>query len=383
MLRQPAIRSRVPSRSGVVQRCGGKRCPAGTCDHRPPRGLGASQVPPVVHEALRAPGRPLDASSAALMGSRFGHDFGRVRVHTDGRAARAARAVGADAFTVGHDVVFGAGRWGPHTRVGRRLLAHELAHVVQQRGTSAATDEGLKMSSPQDPAEREAEEVATGFGPRWPVQTKPAPHLRLARQQAGGGAGPPAPVLNPADPRVGELLERLDPTAAAGSERSVDPRCQAAVGEAPPWMPKGRRPSPITLGEGSRRHPKLKEPDGPSGAKCRGACGADCPDTCKTVGTYSEQYLVGNCGYVVEFPDALLCGTHAGCRSHDACFDTAVAKGETYLFGPLHNQCNQDAAVRWPAHVSSWARGGGPYDAWWYFVDDPIIRRSWRVERPP
>jgi hypothetical protein len=71
------------------------------------------------------------------------------------------------------------------------------------------------------------------------------------------------------------------------------------------------------LGDGSRRHPKLKEPDGPSGAKCRDACGPDCPGTCE-----------------VEFPNAFRCGTHAGCRTHDACYDTAVANGETYRFGP-------------------------------------------------
>jgi hypothetical protein len=100
------------------------------------------------------------------------------------------------------------------------------------------------------------------------------------------------------------------------------------------------------LGDGSRRHPKLKEPDGPSGAKCRDARGPDSPGTCETVGTYTQQYLVGDCGYLVEFPNALRCGTHAGCRTHDACYDTAVANGETYRFGPRHNQCNQDAVLR-------------------------------------
>lgn len=66
------------------------------------------------------------------MESRFGHDFGSVRVHTDSRASASARAVGASAYTVGRDVVFGAGRYAPRTETGRGLLAHELAHVVQQ-----------------------------------------------------------------------------------------------------------------------------------------------------------------------------------------------------------------------------------------------------------
>lgn len=68
------------------------------------------------------------------MESRLGHDFSRVRVHTDARAAQSARAVHAPAFTVGQDVVFGAGQYSPGTPAGRRLLVHELAHVAQQSG---------------------------------------------------------------------------------------------------------------------------------------------------------------------------------------------------------------------------------------------------------
>ncbi len=66
------------------------------------------------------------------MEPRFGHDFSQVRIHTDERAAETARAVNALAYTVGRDVVFGAGQYAPQTDEGRRLLAHELTHVVQQ-----------------------------------------------------------------------------------------------------------------------------------------------------------------------------------------------------------------------------------------------------------
>jgi hypothetical protein len=91
-------------------------------------------VPGAVHDALSSPGRPLDAATRALMEPRFGHDFGHVRVHAGPRAERAARAVHARAFTVGSDVVFGTGQHAPGTTEGQRLLAHELAHVVQQGG---------------------------------------------------------------------------------------------------------------------------------------------------------------------------------------------------------------------------------------------------------
>jgi GH24 family phage-related lysozyme (muramidase) len=91
-------------------------------------------APAVIQDALRPAGRPLDAATRAFMEPRFGHDFSRVRVHTDVPAADSARAVDALAYTVGHQVVFGTGQYAPATTAGQRLLAHELAHVVQQTG---------------------------------------------------------------------------------------------------------------------------------------------------------------------------------------------------------------------------------------------------------
>jgi hypothetical protein len=83
-------------------------------------------------------GGPLPQSLREFFEPRFGRDFSGVRVHSDGRAAQMARSVQAQAYTLGQDVVFGAGRYAPHTREGLGLLAHELAHVVQQSGGSTA-----------------------------------------------------------------------------------------------------------------------------------------------------------------------------------------------------------------------------------------------------
>ncbi|HEX6373060.1 MAG TPA: DUF4157 domain-containing protein [Longimicrobium sp.] len=83
-------------------------------------------------------GRPLDPGTRSGFEARFGRDFGGVRVHTDDRAARLAGSIDAQAYTVGRDVVFGAGRYAPGTRGGDRLLAHELAHVVQQGAAQPA-----------------------------------------------------------------------------------------------------------------------------------------------------------------------------------------------------------------------------------------------------
>jgi Domain of unknown function (DUF4157) len=96
---------------------------------------GQTTAPPIVHDVLRSPGQPLDAATRGFMEPRFGYDFSRVRVHTGATAEQSAHDVEALAYTVGHDIVFGAGRFVPGTQEGQRLLAHELTHVVQQSGT--------------------------------------------------------------------------------------------------------------------------------------------------------------------------------------------------------------------------------------------------------
>ncbi len=98
---------------------------------------GGAMAPPIVNEALRSPGRPLDAETRAFAEPRFGHDLSGVRVHTDVRAAHSARRINARAYTLGHDIVFGEGEFAPSTQSGRRLLAHELTHVLQQAGSAS------------------------------------------------------------------------------------------------------------------------------------------------------------------------------------------------------------------------------------------------------
>lgn len=100
-------------------------------------GSGERAAPAIVQDVLRSGGVPLDRSTRAFMETRFGHDFSAVRVHADERAASSARAVNARAYTVGQNVVFAAGEHRPGTDGGKRLLAHELAHVVQQSGDRA------------------------------------------------------------------------------------------------------------------------------------------------------------------------------------------------------------------------------------------------------
>jgi hypothetical protein len=104
-------------------------------------------------------GSPLDTDTRADMEGRFGHDFGDVRVHTDGAAHESATSVNAHAYTVGPNIVFQRDRYDPSSDTGRHMLAHELTHVVQQRsGPVDGTDtgNGIKVSDPSDRFEREA-----------------------------------------------------------------------------------------------------------------------------------------------------------------------------------------------------------------------------------
>jgi len=86
----------------------------------------------IISKALHSSGRPLDGETRAYMEPRFGRDFSNVRVHTDSTAAESAQAVGANAYTVGSDIVFNTGKYAPARSSGLKLLAHELAHVSQQ-----------------------------------------------------------------------------------------------------------------------------------------------------------------------------------------------------------------------------------------------------------
>jgi hypothetical protein len=122
--------------------------------------LNSGDVPPIVHEVLNSSGQPLDASTRAFFEPRFGHDFSRVRVHADPRAAESARAVNALAYTVGRDVVFGKGQYAPGTRGGLGTLAHELAHFLQQGGSSQTVQPKKQPGVASDGNEPQGEQVA-------------------------------------------------------------------------------------------------------------------------------------------------------------------------------------------------------------------------------
>ncbi len=107
------------------------------------------EAAPEVESVISSSGRPLDRETRRYMESRIGFDFSKVRIHTDSRAAASAKSLGARAYTVGNNVVFGPGRFAPNTTEGRRLLAHELTHTVQQARSEPHADV-LPAGEPRD-----------------------------------------------------------------------------------------------------------------------------------------------------------------------------------------------------------------------------------------
>jgi len=122
-----------------------------------------------VDPVLNSPGRPLDPETRSYMEVRIGHDFGAVRIHADSRAAESAREMGAQAYTSGTSVVFGAGRYSPGTTEGRRLLAHELTHVVQQDKAPARAHPVIRQApaqiqrAPEEEGDTGAPDDSQGF----------------------------------------------------------------------------------------------------------------------------------------------------------------------------------------------------------------------------
>lgn len=189
--------SQAPLQAGLLQRkcdcgthtmsgeCGDCAKKKGLLQRKAAHGIESSEAPSIVNEVLRSPGQPLDTATRAFMEPRFGHDFSHVRVHTDAKAAESARSVNALAYTVDSHVVLGSGHYAPHTSSGRKLLAHELTHVVQQ--SNALSPAGALSIGPVESAhEHEAASAVAAIengsrprigGPSLVLQRQPATHI--------------------------------------------------------------------------------------------------------------------------------------------------------------------------------------------------------------
>ena len=190
---------------------------------------GVSSGASLVHQALASPARPLDGATRSFMEPGFGHDFSQVRVHANPEAAESADAVSALAYTVGQHIVFGDGQYAPDTDRGRRILAHELTHVVQQGAglvEGAPARQEIKVGEPYDLYERQADSVATKVMKYGPAK---GPHpLMMARDGSSGAA---RPRLRP--PAAGSVLRLpagpAKPTTGSFTEAETLDSCVKAA----------------------------------------------------------------------------------------------------------------------------------------------------------
>jgi Domain of unknown function (DUF4157) len=184
MLQRACACGAVPGRGGKCADCEDKEKKRPMQRAADGGGAAPSAVPASVSRTVQSPGQSLDAGTRAAMEPRFGRDFSSVRVHTDTEAAESARAVNARAYTVGQDIAFASGQYQPSTAEGAGLLAHELAHTVQQSGFHRAVRDGSPIvASENDALEREAASAAatvTRGGDVGGLSTAAAPAIHRA-----------------------------------------------------------------------------------------------------------------------------------------------------------------------------------------------------------
>lgn len=158
----------------------------------------------LVQRTVASGGEALPTHVRSYFEPRFAFDFGKVRLHTGADAHASCRAIGAGAYTVGNDIAFAAGRYSPQTIQGRRLLAHELSHVVQQSRAAASGVQGFGISEPTDAAEREADAASriVAGGQRVQITARPSAAVQTDERDPGT---PPPPSPGPSEPAAGPV----------------------------------------------------------------------------------------------------------------------------------------------------------------------------------
>ena len=246
-----------------------------------------TNAPRIVHEVLHSAGRPLDDATRTFMEARFGHDFGNIRVHTDAHSQESAQAVNARAYTVGQNTVFAAGEYRPQTFEGKKLLAHELSHAIQQTQGNPESDRrtfqgaALGLYRQQSTANTpESQEVSFSLtwdellnvqltlpsllAPRTPRTLLPSPGtLTLGSTPSGSLGGATTPSIMPAAP-----AQSLAPPGTTPSPSPFLPTPGPAT--TPPAGAAPAAPSRVSLIDSGRLSlglrlgfPDLKEADKP------------------------------------------------------------------------------------------------------------------------
>jgi hypothetical protein len=219
------LAARLPRGGAVLRRqcaCGQHSPGGGECQScadqrqkaaRMPLGPGGEGLaPPIVHDALHSSGHALDQGTRQFLEPRFGRDFSGVRIHAGERAAEAARAVNARAFTVGQSIVLGQGH-SLASPSGLQLVAHELAHTLQQeRATTPSPGEPIEVGRGDHPTEHEAEEFSqAALSGEFSTAARTATADNAMQLRRDDTEKPAPPPLIPAPKPLRPLVEGIDP----------------------------------------------------------------------------------------------------------------------------------------------------------------------------
>jgi hypothetical protein len=222
-----AFRTTSPQRRGPTSASPGRESPGRSASTRPsPRistscacggGCPRCAASHSAQDVALTPGEPLPVRTRQELARRFRHgDFGAVRIHHDAAAAASARSLQTIAYTVGQHIVFGEGHYSPEDPAGRTLLAHELAHTLQQR--SAAMADLPALGGRDDRLEAEADRIAaqalSGNPSRQPLS-------RLSVQRLQRATGSPPARLRTRCNLIRVSKEKSSPTATASMFRTV------------------------------------------------------------------------------------------------------------------------------------------------------------------
>lgn len=248
-------------RKGMTSPAASKPAGPGPAAH-PVARLPAAMGNQAAQRLLRSPGEPLDPALRAFMEPRFGRDFSRVRVHRGPEAERSAAELSARAFTTGHDIAFGAARFQPATSEGRKLIAHELAHVVQQAG-GRGPGPHVVQRAPDEPKDKaEAEELVKKG--TWCRDSERTGRLHPPSQQCYREI-PPSEGYEGAkqscfDKESGQLVEPSDDEISPVSGQLADGTCDIPAGPKDPPNPftkRGRRALGHGVADVCAEDPKL------------------------------------------------------------------------------------------------------------------------------
>jgi hypothetical protein len=207
-------------------------------------------------------GEPLPAQMKGKFEPSLGVDLSAVRVHTGSASAESAAAVGAKAYTVGQDLHFATGQYDPDSGAGQHLLAHEVAHTVQQRGATPVRQNRLEVSTPQDAAEHEADRAADAMMRGEPAAITVSTSAHVARQPAPGAQDSLDGGLPPAGaPPQQPMPADTGPTTPGGQQAPAPGQQPPATGQQPPANGQ-QPPANATTGGEWVSNPPAPDPSG-------------------------------------------------------------------------------------------------------------------------